>query len=77
MKRRISLVLPVFFLLLFPLNAYAYLDPGTGSVILQGILGALAALTVVLKLYWHRILKFLRIRKSEKSMKCSDTTESK
>ena len=24
-------------------NAYAYLDPGTGSIILQAILGAIAA----------------------------------
>jgi hypothetical protein len=39
--------------------AYAYLDPGTGSAILQGILGALAAVAVVTKLYWYRILRFL------------------
>ncbi len=39
--------------------AYAYLDPGTGSVILQATIGALAAGAVVTKLYWHRILRFL------------------
>lgn len=43
--------------------AYGYLDPGTGSVILQGVLGGLAAVAVILKLYWHRLLKFFGLRK--------------
>jgi hypothetical protein len=43
--------------------AYAYLDPGTGSAILQGILGAIAAIAVVTKLYWYRILRFLGLSK--------------
>ena len=43
--------------------AYAYLDPGAGSVILQGIIAGIVGLLVVLKLYWHRILVFLKIRK--------------
>jgi hypothetical protein len=33
----------------------AYLDPGTGSMLLQVILGGIAALGVALKLFWHRI----------------------
>ena len=33
-------ILLIFFL---PSNAYAYLDPGTGSIILQAILGFIAA----------------------------------
>lgn len=44
-------------------DALAYLDPGTGSAILQGILGALAALAITLKLYWHRLLRFFGLRK--------------
>lgn len=54
----------LFSALLFPLDAYAYLDPGTGSALLQGILGAIAAIGVVLKLYWHRLLRLLGIRKA-------------
>lgn len=45
-------------------NAHAYLDPGSGSAILQGIIGALAAIAITLKLYWHRLLRFLGLRKS-------------
>ena len=43
--------------------AYAYLDPGAGSVILQGIIAAIAAVAIVVNLYWHKILVFLGIRK--------------
>jgi hypothetical protein len=43
----------------------AYLDPGSGSMILQIIAGGLAAVAVTARLYWNRILKFLRIRKDE------------
>ena len=37
------------------LPAHAYLDPGTGSMLIQGIIGAIAAVGVTLKLYWHKI----------------------
>jgi hypothetical protein len=43
----------------------AYIDPGSGSMILQMILGGLAAAAVFLKLFWHRLLVLLRIRKPE------------
>jgi hypothetical protein len=43
----------------------AYLDPGSGSVLLQALAGGLAAAGVVLKLYWRRVLEFLRIRRRE------------
>jgi hypothetical protein len=44
--------------------AFAYLDPGTGSILLQGVLGALAAIGIALKIYWHRFLKLIGVRKS-------------
>jgi len=40
----------------FPLsNAWAYLDPGTGSIILQMLLGGFAGIAIVGKLYWSRM----------------------
>jgi hypothetical protein len=42
--------------------AYAYLDAGTGSMILQVLLGGVAGIALVGKLYWHRLLVMLRIR---------------
>lgn len=53
----------IFCLFLLAGNAHAYLDPGTGSAILQGVLAAFAALAVTAKLYWHRLLQLLGIRK--------------
>ncbi len=47
------------------MDLLAYLDPGSGSMILQIIAGGAAAVAVTAKLYWNRILKFLRIRKPE------------
>jgi hypothetical protein len=42
-----------------------YLDPGTGSMLLQLLLGGIAAIGVAAKFYWRRILRLLRIRKDE------------
>ncbi|HCN45526.1 MAG TPA: hypothetical protein DIT18_07590 [Pseudomonas sp.] len=61
-KNDVSLI-ALLCLLVLPINAFAYLDPGTGSAMLQGILGALAAVAMVLKLYWHRLLRLLGLRK--------------
>jgi hypothetical protein len=47
------------------LNLLSYLDPGSGSMILQMIAGGTAAVAVTGKLYWRRLLKLLRIRKSD------------
>jgi len=43
----------------------AYLDAGSGNMILQVLLGGFAAVAVTAKLYWNRLLRFLRIRKDE------------
>ena len=40
--------------------AHAYLDPTTGSILLQGLLAGLAGVVVVLRLYWARVKAFFR-----------------
>ena len=44
---------------------FAYIDPGTGSLFLQLLLGGIAGFVVILKLYWDKILAFLGIRKAD------------
>jgi hypothetical protein len=39
---------------------FAYLDPGTGSMLLQVIVGGAAAVAVTAKLYWRRVRDFVR-----------------
>ncbi|MDP8956830.1 MAG: hypothetical protein M3N24_07730 [Actinomycetota bacterium] len=54
-----------------------YIDPASGSMILQILLGGLAAAAVFLKLFWHRLLVLLRIRKPttvERPAEEADTT---
>jgi hypothetical protein len=42
-----------------------YIDPASGSMLLQIILGGVAAVAVALKMWWRRFLQFLHIRKPE------------
>lgn len=56
--------LVIITLLLFTPSAWAYLDPGTGSMLLQVILGGIAAIGVALKLFWHKIRVALGMSKS-------------
>ncbi|MDH5776406.1 MAG: hypothetical protein OEZ57_16005 [Nitrospirota bacterium] len=39
-------------------EAWAYLDPGTGSMVLQLLLGGVAGAVVVVKLYWEKVKNF-------------------
>lgn len=48
-------------------QAHAYLDPGSGSMLLQVILGGIAAIGVALKLYWHRLKAALGFGKKPES----------
>ena len=40
-------------------EAFAYIDPGTGSLILQWLVGMVLAGFAVLNIYWQRIKNFL------------------
>lgn len=40
---------------LTPADAFAYIDPGTGSFIIQGVIAAVVAVGFAVKLYWRKI----------------------
>ncbi len=46
------------------MKIFAYLDPGSGSMLLQALAGGAAAVAVMGKLYWQRLTKFLRLSKT-------------
>lgn len=45
----------ICFCLVMPETAFAYLDPGTGSMLLQLLLAGLAGAAVVCKFFWQQI----------------------
>jgi hypothetical protein len=57
-------------------TVFAYLDPGSGSMMLQVIAGGLAAAAVAVKVYWRRLLIFLHIRKPEEETVPAQTESS-
>jgi hypothetical protein len=47
--------------------AHAYLDPGSGSMLMQLILGGVAGAVVLLRMYWRKLLMLqpFKIKKSK------------
>ena len=52
--------LTLYFLFILIENAHAYIDPGTGSLILQLILGGIAAAFAMINGLLYKIKKFLK-----------------
>ncbi len=44
-------------------HAYAYLDPATGSMLLQGLMALIVGIGVGAKMYWYKLTSLLGIRK--------------
>jgi hypothetical protein len=40
--------------------AEAYLDPGTGSMLISAVLGVAAAVALAVKMFWYRLIGFFR-----------------
>jgi hypothetical protein len=57
--RRMALTLFVLALLAMHADALAYIDPAAGSLILQALLGGVAGILVVTKLYYRKLMTLL------------------
>jgi hypothetical protein len=55
---RIALVLAGCLAIASP--AEAYLDPGTGSMLLSAVIGVAAAVGLAVKMFWYRMLGLIR-----------------
>jgi len=53
-----KIIVMLFISAYFISDAQAYLDGGTGSMILQLLLGGLVGLGAVIKLYWYKFKAF-------------------
>lgn len=56
-KLQTALILILVFGVFTP-SVHAYLDPGTGSIIVQAMIAGLAGSLLALKIYWMRITGF-------------------
>ena len=56
----------IFPILIFSKSAHAYLDPGLGSIIIQGIIASVAATSLTIKIYWQKIKDFFQKNKKKK-----------
>ncbi len=54
------------FIYFYEINAYAYLDPGTGSIILQALVGAIAAVSSYFYFYKKKVKDFFKKFKKNK-----------
>ncbi len=48
--------------------AWAYLDPGTGSIALQALIALIAIVGVGIRTYWHKLLSLFGKKKAISSL---------
>ena len=60
----------------FSAAAHAYLDPGTGSILVQSLLAGIAGAAAVVSLYWQRVKAFfVNLRKSSRDAHSATSTD--
>jgi hypothetical protein len=57
----------VWCLLISERPALAYMDPGSGSMLLQLLLGGVAGVALIAKLYWRRLFSLVGLRRQDDS----------
>ena len=60
---RVAFVVTALLLIASP--AQAYLDPGTGSMLLSALIGVVAAVGLGLKMFWYRVVGLFRGAKGD------------
>ena len=55
-----TLAMPALLYLPFHQVIHAYIDPGTGSLVLQAVIGVLVGAFVAIGLFWNRTKAFVR-----------------
>ena len=63
--KKICLFIYLYFL--FISNAHAYLDPGTGSLIIQGIIAGSLSVAIIAKAYWYKLVSFFKKESPEEN----------
>lgn len=70
------LVLSVVLAVMSATEAQAYLDGGSGSMLLQLLLGGVAGLAIAGKLYWYKLLSLFGLKPKPANTPENETTRS-
>lgn len=54
-----------FFILISTVDSYAYLDPGTGSMIITAIAAVIASVATFVSFYWNKLKNFFKKKKED------------
>jgi hypothetical protein len=65
----------LIFYVLFVEPAYSYLEPGSGSILAQLIMGGIASVLVVFKFYWNKVKSFFIKKNSNPEMEDTSRME--
>ena len=63
--KKATLVLVLYFVWMSQARVDAYLDPGSGSMLVQLLLGGVAGAAVIMKLGWERFKDMFRSSKTD------------
>ncbi len=66
MNGRRLLLLAALLVVVFPRPSHAYLDPTSGSIFLQVLLGGIAGAALAAKLLWHKVVGWLGVRSRDR-----------
>jgi hypothetical protein len=55
LENKLSFAYIFLLLIILPVTSFGYLDPGSGSLILQGVIGAIAVGIATGKLWWYKL----------------------
>ena len=68
-------LLILFFFMFSSSNAFAYLDPGTGSLIIQSVIAGIAAAAYGIRMYWYKIKGWIFRQGNDNSIDIEDHKE--
>lgn len=71
------LIVVVLTAMIFPIALSAYIDPGTGSYLLQLLIAAFVGISFTIKVFWKRIKRLLSRKKEEKPEPLQETIDEK
>ena len=57
--KKIIIIFYTCFFTFYASNAFAYIDPGTGGILIQALLAAFAAISTFFAFYWKKVKDFI------------------